>query len=537
MLTRSRHAFWIALLVLSGAAPAPADILCLKDGRVFDEVTLSRSEGGVTVQFENGDIEVPSRLIQDFVIENDTGFVAETDEDRENIAKGKVRFDGKWMTVRERDKRVETLIEEQREALEEIRETRVWRNRLKESSKNFDFEVTVPRHVFESYRDLCEEYFSEFVKTFKIKKPKDLGNLQVKFYVDREAFMQVSGAPRGVLGFFRFVEPYELNIYYDRLDPKGTEEVMYHEVGHYLAKLVVIDFKYPHWPGESLCEYYAASTWDPVKKKLDWGGLHPGRITSIKQDIEKDEWVDLRDMILGCNDRNYHDHDWGWSFVHYLMSQPKHAKNFKKFYLALARGRDVDRTVQTYGRIRMETVSGGEMLASFMKYMKLKDDDDLRELEEDWYTHVRENLQLSDARGFENAAVRSLRLGRKHRAKRQLEQAIELGSTKSVTYHRLARVLADMDEDEAAREKWRRAIALDPLVPEYYIALGSSLLGEKDPVKWEEGKRLLYLALDIEPDNFYLERNLESLLQRSRRRQQDEAAEGADDDGAEGSGE
>lgn len=526
------------LAVALACASARADVLSLKDGRIFDGVNLERVDEGIRVSFENGDVVVPRALVHDFVIEGDLGPAPETDEDREMVDKGFVRFDGRWVTTRERDRKIEQLLEERRAALEEAKERREWRNRLVVESRNFNYEATVPDHIFESYSALCDEYFEAFAKAWKIKKPADEDRATLKLYVDHESFMDITGQGSGIGGFFWPTKPYEVNIYYDRLDPLFTEEVLYHEVGHYLQKLVVIDFKYPHWPGESLCEYYAASTWDPVKKKLDWGGLHPGRITSIKQDIEKDEWVDLRDMILGCNDRNYHDYDWGWSFVHYLMSQPKRAKNFKKFYIALARGRDVDRTVQSYGRIRMETVSGPEMLASFMKYMKLKDDDDLKELEKEWYTHIRENLQLSDARGFENAAVRSLRLGRKHRAKRLLEQAIELGSRKSITYHRLANVLADMDEDEAAREKWRQAVALDPLVPEYYIALGSSLLREKDEVKWEEGKRLLYLALDIEPDNFYLERNLESLLQRSRRKHQtDKDAEDDEDDGAEGSGE
>ena len=170
----------------------------------------------------------------------------------------------------------------------------------------------MPMNVFENYRDLFEEYFAAFAKTWKIRRPKDLEKMLVKFHVSHEEFMKVTGMPAGVGGFFYIIPPFELNIFYNPLDPDMTEQVIYHELGHYLQRLIDIDFNYPHWPGESLCEYYAASVWDPVKKKLEWGGLHDGRIVQIRTDIERGDWVKLEEQIVGCHERNGEDYSWGW---------------------------------------------------------------------------------------------------------------------------------------------------------------------------------------------------------------------------------
>ena len=44
-------------------------------------------------------------------------------------------------------------------------------------------------------------------KLWKIKKPRDLENLQVKFYVDYDAFLQVTGMPRACRASFALSNP------------------------------------------------------------------------------------------------------------------------------------------------------------------------------------------------------------------------------------------------------------------------------------------------------------------------------------------
>ena len=510
------HVWALGATFLFCAQPAHADVAVLEDGRLFDGVETDQKDDVLTIFFQYGDVSLPLDQVREVILSDMGSFVPQTDEERKQFEKGLVPFQGRWVSTAKRDKAIDKMLAEKRAEVEEMKATRLWRNRHIEETDNFAFEVTVPKHVFESYRDLCEAYFKEFSKGWKLRKPKDLGKLRLKFYIDRENYEQVSGAPPGALGFFRFVRPYQLNIYYDRLDPLGTEEVMYHEVGHYLQKLVDVEFKYPHWPGESLCEYYAASVWDPKKKKLEWGGIHEGRLASIHQDIERGEWVTLEQTLTGCQERAFRDYTWGWSFVHFLMQDKTRAKNFKKFYIALAKARDIDRTAQQYGGDRLKTVDGEAMKEAFMKYMKIKDDKALTELEKEWHEYIQEDLKITSARGLENAAYRALRLNRPKRAQRLYEEAIEAGTELSLTYHRYAEVLFRDGKRSKAYENWERAVGLDPLVADYYIAWGENMLDSEETAA--EGERMLRLALEIEPDNYYLERNLEAMLKAAENR-------------------
>lgn len=540
---KRRIAGLTALALLAADLPAAADVLCLQDGRIFGNVNLVEGEDSVSVKFEHGTVTIPRSEVRECIIIEGTGLAPQTDEEKEMTAQGKVRFEGKWVSKKRRDQAIEKRLAEQQEEIDAMTARREWHNRHREETKNFVFESTMPMHVYENYKELFEKYYTEFAKTWKIRRPKDVDKLIVKFHVDHEKFMQVTGMGPGVGGFFRFIEPYELNIFYDRLNPDQTEEVIYHELGHYLQKLIDVDFKYPHWPGESLSEFYAASVWDPEAKKLEWGGLHDGRIVQIKSDIEKDEWVKLREQILGCQDRNFQDYSWGWSFVHYLMNHPKHAKNFKKFFLGLSGARDIDRRPQQFGaKALLKTVLGPDMLEAFMKYMKLKNDEELAEMEKEWYTHIQENLNVSTARGYVSAARIAQFTGRKVRAKRLYEDAIATGNANSRTYFLYGNLLHADKERKEAREQWRKAIDADPLVADYYIKLAGELI--KDDEHWEEGERLLRLAFEIEPENYYLERNLEDMLRYAARKrlrekeakedeEKEEEAEG--EDGAESS--
>ena len=115
-------------------------------------------------------------------------------------------------------------------------------------------------------------------------------------------------------------------------------------------------------------------------------------------------------------------------------------------------------------------------------------------------------------------AFKNLGQGRKLRAKRLLEEAIAAGTENSLTYYRYAELLDDLDEHAQALVNWEKALEHDPLVPEYYISLGRFLVDQGDEEAFAQGEECLRLAFDIEPDNFYLERNLETILRDARRK-------------------
>jgi len=505
-----RTALYSIACALGIAALAPADVLILKDGRVFKDHPMKHTEAGVTIAFENGEVLVREELIQDAIIVNDRPFVPQTNEEREKVDKGFVRYEGKWVTPARRESLIDDRLKEYDERLQEMLETRQWRSRRMESTKHFDFEATVPKHIFEDYRDLMETYFTSFLKEWKLKQPRDLGRLKVCFYIDRDNYLQVTGQSPYVLGYFRFVPPLELNIYYDRLDPGGTEDVMFHEANHYLQKLIDPGFSYPHFPGESLAEYYGASSWDPDKKELTTGLVQEGRLTEVLEDISRDEWVGLEKLLRG--EAGYEDYTWGWSLVHFLMNDKKLGPKFRKWYVALAKGKDVDRTK---GGWNLDTVAGDEMLRSFKDYLGLRSDDDLKELEQDWYEYIQEVLRIQSVRGLEVAAWNAYRSGKPLRAKRLFGEALDKGTDQALTFYRYANLLDSADEEEDKRfEYWRTAIELDPLTADFYIRLGMELTGKDDEADKEEGKRLLKLALEIEPENYWLERNLDTYLER-----------------------
>ena len=292
----------VALAALFCLSLAPrADTIVLTDGRVFDEISISQEDGGVLIHFEHGDVLVPNEQIET-LISTSTDLIPRTEEEKARFEKGQVRYKGKWVKISQRDRLVKKDLAALREQVENAKNRRLWRNRKILETKNFIFESTCPDAVLENYADLCETYFSEFVKSWKIRKPKGLGKLTLKFFIDQEAFMQVTGMGSGVLGFFRFIEPFELCIFYDRLDPEGTEQVLYHEVGHYLMRLVEDGFKYPHWPGESISEFYSASVWDPVKKKLvdgDSPGHRGWRLGDGRSPAHRSPGADVSRLHLG----------------------------------------------------------------------------------------------------------------------------------------------------------------------------------------------------------------------------------------------
>ena len=427
------------------------------------------------------------------------------------MAKGMVLFDGKWVSESRRASLLKKKLEEKRAEIEENKDRSLWRNRHMETTKHFEFESTVPNHIFERFRDLMEAYYEEFAKEWKIRQPKDLGKLKVCFYVDREAFHQISGASRGVAGYFRFVEPMELDIYYDRRDLEFTEQVMYHEAGHYLQKLMDPDFKVPHFPGESLAEYYGASKFDPKTKKLEVGLVLEHRLTQIKDDIASGKKIELEKMIRTPN--MFEHYSWGWSLVHFLMSDRTTAKQFQKFFKTLVSGKNVDR--DRFG-FDLRTVPTEEVWRLFCDAHKLKTPEDIKSLESAWHEYVEENLQFVTAAGYEKAGMSAVKgfPARPIRAKRLFQTAIDMGSTNARVYHEYGKLLEDDGDKDAALEHWKTALELDPLDGEIHFTVAKL---QRERGQSEEALRIAKLAQELEPENLELNHRLRMIL--------DEAAE------------
>lgn len=480
----------VALATLSLALAARAgDILILKDGRTFESDKMTRNEGGIEITFKNGVVQVPTALIQDAVLSADSALPPATPEERENAAKGLVRFDGKWVPVKRRDELVAKKLADRKAEIASIREHGEWRNRYVEESRAFRYEYTVPPHIFADFKDAMEAYYAQFVKTWRITPKANEPKLPVNIYYDEKSYHQVSGAPGGALAYFRFVKPWDLNTYYERLDPEYSKHVLYHEANHFLQLLVDTSFAVPHFPGESLAEYYGASHWDPATKKFETGLIQEGRLCEIQTDIAGGEKPTLEDLVSA--ERSYQHYTWGWALVHFLMNDPRYADKFQKFFLSLSKNRDAKRELM--GVDGLSTMKQAEVWRIFRLELGLKDADAVRKLQVEWYDYIDKKLELVTASGLAKAGFAAASTGRVIRARRLLKEAIDKGSQNPLVFQRYAELLQQDGKPSEARAMLQKAIELNPLEGKFYNALGHLGSDAKDA----ESARLIALGEEL----------------------------------------
>lgn len=446
---------------------ASADILLTEDGRVFDGPTMEKNDdGSVIIHFENGDVTVPADMVKDVFI----------GQDIENVPKKERR-------------KFQKELEEKREQLQEAEAHSEWRNRYTVETDNFMWQYTIPAHIGESLQVRFEAYYDVFEKLWRLKRDKRKPKMPVNFYRTSKQYQRVAGASPGALAYFRFVEPYDLNSFYNRLDPIETEMVLYHELSHYVQKLVDEGFKYPHWPGEGVAEYYGGSLYDDKTKKLSIGLIQEGRLAEIKEDISRGKLLTIEDIVTKDA---YTDYTWGWALVHWLKSDKSRGKAFDKYFLGLARQKGVKREPFAFGLV---TVTGEESLRWLMECLKVENED-LPELNEEFHTYCRENLNFDSNTGKEKAAIAAKRVNKNLRAKRLFAEAESAeGGLSANGYYQYASLVRYSDRG-LGKKLMRKAIELDPLVGTYYYELGRMIEDDDE----EESERMKALAVEIDPE-------------------------------------
>lgn len=471
--------------------------LQLTDGRFVMDQQIERHERGAVIKYKNGDVIVPRALIRDCTaFEIGAAEASMSDEDKAKIEKGQVLFEDKWIPIAKRDALLAERVKTRAKRIAEAEAHRLWRNRYTMKTKNFEFEYTIDPEVMQRYADMLEVYYATFTKEWGIRKPSGMGRLKVCFYHDQDYFQQVGGAPPGVIGYFRFVAPIELNFFYERLDEALTQDVLFHEANHYLTHLIDPKFHYPSWINESLAEYYGASEWDADAKRMIVGNLQEGRLAVIQDAIRQDEWQKLEPLIrLEQGQFNAIHYAWGWSLVHYLMSDKKNADAFKKFYLALGRDKSVKRVPHFYD---IKKIEPDEQIELFKKFMGVKD---LAEMEAGWHAYVRE-LKAASGAGYRNAGDIALARGMPIKAQRFFKTALDMGESGCMTHFGYGRALYQKGKHQEAAEQFEQAIAIDPLQGHFWMYLADArqhLKADKAEVD-----RLRRLALEIDPDDYNL---------------------------------
>ncbi len=482
--------------IVFAAVAASADMVQLADGRFVEGVPLQVDGTTLVVKYQNGDVKVPLSMVETYFIEGQAPPVPETEEAKAKVAQGLVPWKGKWVKPADRDKAMRKEIEARQTELAEAKKHGEWRNRYIFSSKHFEFESTLPPSMNEHYSRLLDAYFEVFKKDWSINVPKDWGRLRVCIYPTREDFHKIGGVSGGVLAYYRFVPPRDLNFYNERTDRRMTETVMFHECNHYLVDLFGQGLRYPHWIGEAMAEYYGASTYDPKTRTVKFGQIQEGRLAEVKSDIDAGKTFTLKQYIE--EGEHYEDYYWGWSFVHFMMSTPAYQKKFKQFFVDLARAKDVKRTPWSGGAGFVD-VSNEECARVFKDRMGIKD---YEALEKEWHAYV-EKLEAPGVRGFEEAGKRAYREGRtKFRAPRLLKEAVDRGTRDPETLVSYARCLNQKGENEAAVATVDKAIEIDPLDADLWAQRGFLLraMGDKDGAE-----KMLALAREMNPDGDYFD--------------------------------
>ncbi|MEE8105749.1 MAG: DUF1570 domain-containing protein [Planctomycetota bacterium] len=483
------------------AGPLFADTLIFADGRIVDHDKVEATEEGYKLTYEHGEIVVPKAILRGFFKAGETPeFTPTTLKEKEQAGKNRYPWKGRWISKSYWRKLAQREIDKKKEMVEQAKARHFWRDRAKVKTKTFDYEHTLPDEIFEEWQKLFETYYKFFTKYWKIKPSTKFGKPRIHIYRDREYFYQVTGRPRGVAGFY--VLPMRtLHFYYDRRRVGLTISIMFHEGNHMLSHMVDRKFRYPWWIGEGMAEYFGASKYDPETETMEIGLLQSGRLANLWIRIQEDGWLKLRTLIESGRSLGVAGYAWSWSFCHFLLSNEKYEKRFKKYFLALARSGSIKRTRAGPG---METVSSDEQIKALLRMLKVKN---LKTLEAEWHAYIKRELRLDrkDMNWSEAGHVMDV-LGENPQARKFFKRAIDAGVADAQVHYRYSWLKLVQNKNKTAHKYLEKTLELDPMHSQAISLLGwvKHGLGDK-----EEGYRLMKLAFEIDPLDHQVWFNLE----------------------------
>ncbi len=479
--------------LLATASWAHADSLLFKDGRYFDVPKLVKAEKSFEVYYKNGIVRIDPRFVKEYFIDDSGGnYQPKDDEEAKKVAQGLVPYEGKWIAKTARDAAISKRIAENKARFDEAKKHSEWRDRYKKSTTHFDFEYTVTPELGQRYMDMFEVYYATFAKTWNVKQPAGK-KLKVCFYNNFNDYTRIGNAP-GSLGYFRFVEPIELNFYYDRRDERLTLDVLFHELNHYLFHLYTSnDIMLPAWIEEGMAEYYGASDWNSASKTMTVGVKQEGRLVALGDAIDGDEMQKLHDlMVLPQIDAL--QYAWSWSLCHMLMEDSKTRDKFRQFVQRMAQ--DAKLKHETSPRnSSFVWVPPDTQIDLFQKTLGIKD---LAAFEKQWYDYIKA-MKVESARGYFSAGMKYIQWDRPLRAASMLEKAAGMYSDNPQTFLELGKLYVADKKVEKAVPMLEKAIELDPLNPSAHVELGIALTKLGDAASKARGRSEQLLAIDIDP--------------------------------------
>ena len=507
----------LLLLTLLPVLPAGADTLALRDGRFVERPSIDRNADSYVIHYEHSDVTVPAAMVLDYLKEGASGnYVPVTAEEKRRFAKGFVHWKGRWVKIAQRDRDLKKIRARRALYMRQLKERRFWRNHATVKTRRFIFNHTLPDEVFESYEALFETYYDFFTKYWGFRPSSKFGKVTINIYHTREYFEQVSGAPEGVLGWYRPDER-DLHFYYDRADPRLTLDVMFHEGNHMLTHMIDRNMWYPWWIGEGMAEYFGASEWDPATRTMKLGGIQSGRLAVLLTQVKDGKLLKLEDLLetQGLGAIGY---AWAWSFCHFLLHTPKYEKKIKRYYLAVARDRSFKK-VPRFLTIRQ--LPPDEARRTLLRYLRVRK---IEKLQKEWYDYI-ENVLGKAREGIDwgQAAETMVRFSEYAKARKYFKRALDAGSKEPYVHYGYAKLKLRQNMPGIALKYARKAAEFDPLHAGAWAIQGLALYATQE---FAEGLRLLELAHEMAPDDSEIWFALEGTRQAEQKRKELEAGNG-----------
>jgi len=494
------------------AAPAAADRLVTRSGRVLEGKITEKDTNTWHVKLQTTEIDVLKELVKEVFIEGDMStYVPKNDKEKENLDKGLVLFKNQWIKKEDYQRQIDKENERRRKEMETEAAHLQFADGWVIETPHFRFQGNCPKDVLQDCSSLLEEYYSLMTTKIGMKASPSLARkkMQVNVYRDEEDYLKSGGAPPGTGGWFSQVDE-SLNFYFDYEDPTFTTYVMLHEGTHLLTFLCNPKFGPPAWINEGMAEYFGSSrvTGERGKRKMDPGQILDNRMQLLTE-MEKTAYVPLEKWLAYSTSYNdvekaggntYQHYSYWWGLCHFLATSPKYGKKFMNYFRDLYQLNGFAKDVG-YGwanGISVEfSVAPKEYTDKLLERLGVKD---IKKLDEEFRAWIKE-AKPSGPRGY-FVVGRDLYIERKlDEALKYLDLAIANKHDTSECYAFRARVWRGKDQSEKAIADYKKAIEKNPVEPQYRIELAGELLSEKAKANKAEGLKQIQIAAELDPFN------------------------------------
>jgi tetratricopeptide (TPR) repeat protein len=540
------------------AAPAAADRVLTKDGRVLSP-KKARVEGtGYRLVFEHGEILVASKdYVQSVEIEGDMSeYVPQNEDEKQKLSQGYVKYKGKWFSKPGYEDELRKEHEASKARTDELAKHSEWRNAWTKETAHFKVITDTSAELLEYYCDLLEAYYKLMDDRFGIEPTLEMRRtkMTVNVYKSYEEFQQLSDPKAGitpaVLGYFWSYNN-TLNFYHDYQEPSRSNWVALHECTHLLTYLIHQQYVPQIWLNEAVADYFGSSRIERDKKGkivIHPGELQTDRVLTVQQairsgggaapktgsDSNRSDATDKKSK--GTQDRpdtkledlfkltreqfDGFQYAHAWAFVYFLnnFENGKYQKAFNKFFKGLY-------TVEK--GIPSEIVNGGgntgrgilitpEHIREYLlKKLGLKD---TVQLEKDWKAYVAA-IPIAGPEARLKRGLYALRGLRIDEALADLNLAIEGGIKDPRAWWARGRALALSHKPDEGIKDLEKAVEMDPLNAAFRYELsrlrtgritlatrgpgGNAQVVEDDTAKIDnaDAKREAGLASELDPDN------------------------------------